>query len=311
MLWKMTIELVFGVLAAASAAVCFDGAVVLQAREAQAVEHRHGLRLSLLRRLVARPRWVAGAALGAAGIPLQLGALALAPVTVVQPTLALGMLVLLAAGGTLLGEHVGRREWLAAGAVIAGVALLTLGAPRHSNELPAAGAAALPVAGLAAVALLPFALGGDGTRPWVLIGAAGCAFALAAVLGKLLVVELAAGRFGAAIAFAAAAGASTGVGTLVDMTALQRLEATRAAPPMFVVETAVPVALAPWLFGEAWPSSRALTVALVAGLALVLGGGGLLGSARSISVLRRAGDEGEDPRRRRGPGGVGEVRAPG
>ncbi|MCW3004918.1 MAG: hypothetical protein JWQ20_4216, partial [Conexibacter sp.] len=100
-----------GIAAAAVAATCFDGAVLLQAREARDVDAEHALRLSLLRRLMARPRWVLGTALAVCGWPLQLVALSLAPITVVQPTLALGLVVLLVGGSRVLGERVDARDW--------------------------------------------------------------------------------------------------------------------------------------------------------------------------------------------------------
>jgi hypothetical protein len=60
--------------------------------------------LALLRRLLARPCWSAATALAGAGWPLQIAALALAPRTVVQPALALGLALLLVLGPRLLGE---------------------------------------------------------------------------------------------------------------------------------------------------------------------------------------------------------------
>src|SRR6478609_821269 len=86
---EMTATVALGVVAAAGAAACFDGAVLLQAADAREVDRQHGLRLSLLRRLVVRRRWLAGTALAVFGVPLHLAAFALAPVAVVQPTLAL------------------------------------------------------------------------------------------------------------------------------------------------------------------------------------------------------------------------------
>jgi drug/metabolite transporter (DMT)-like permease len=307
----MTVHVVLGVVAAAGAAMCFDGAVVLQAQDAREVDESHGLRLSLLRRLMRRRRWLAGTALGLLGVPLHLAAFALAPVTVVQPTLALGMLVLLAAGARLLGEHVGRREWWAAVAIVAGVALLALASPRQTSDVPSLASAAPPVAVLALVMLSPFALGNRRSTAWTLIAGAGSAFALSAVFGKLVVSELAAGRPWPAVALTAAGGACSALGLLVDMTALQRFEATRVAPPMFVIETAVPVALAPWLFGESWRGTAVADAALALGLVLVLAGGGILGASRAVAGLEGStADEREDPLGGARPIGVGDVGPP-
>jgi drug/metabolite transporter (DMT)-like permease len=306
----MQLGVVLGVAAAAGAAACFDGAVVLQTRDAREVDHAHGLRPSLIARLLRRPRWLAGTALGFVGIPLHLAAFALAPVTVVQPTLALGMLLLLAAGARLLDEHVGRREWAAGVAIVAGVVLLALASPRHSDAVPHLRSAAPPAAALAAAVLAPFLVRRGAARAWLLIGGAGCAFALSAVCGKILVTELANGDAWRALALLAAGGVCSALGLLIDMTALQRFEATRVAPPMFVIETAVPVALAPWLFGEAWRGTLLGDAALAAGLALVLAGGGLLGASRPVAGLEGAGGEGEDAVGGGRPVAVAEVGPP-
>jgi len=294
-------DTLIGIAAAAAAAACFDGAVLLQAREAQAVPARHGLRLSLLRRLVARPLWLAGTAVAVLGWPLQLAAFALAPVTVVQPTLALGTLLLLAGGARILGERVRPREWAAAAAVLAGVVALALGAPEHTDHAPSAGAALAALGGLAVLVALPYVVGAARAGAWLLIAGAGGAFALSALGGKLVTVELQAGRPWAALGLAAGTAAAAGAGLLVDMTALQRFAATRVAPPMFVAETAIPVALAPWLFGERWDS------ALVAvGLVLVLGGGAVLGASRPVA----AAGELDDAVGGAGQPAVGEVGLP-
>jgi drug/metabolite transporter (DMT)-like permease len=269
-----------GMAAAALAAVCFDGAVILQAREAQAVDAVHALKVSMLRRLATRPRWVLGSALGVLGWPLQLLALSLAPITVVQPMLALGLIVLLLGGARALHERVGQREWRAAGAVIAGVVLLALAGPAHTDAVPGPYATAAVLLALGAVVAWPYVAGRRASGAWSLILGAGCAFALSTITSKLLTVELARGRLLPALAWAAATAVFAGVGFLTDMTAMQRVEATRVAPPMFVLETALPVALAPLLFDERWSGTLGGGVVVVMGLALVLVGGGLLGARR-------------------------------
>src|SRR5947208_5253675 len=98
--------------------------IALQAIEARRVSERHGLRLSLLTRLLRRSRWLAGLALNAAGFGLQEVALLLIPLTIVLPTLAAGLLLLLAIGRRMLREPVGRREFAAVAAIVLGVALL-------------------------------------------------------------------------------------------------------------------------------------------------------------------------------------------
>src|SRR3954465_7797114 len=116
-----TAELLGGIALAAGAACCFDGAVALQAVEARAVGERT-VGAGLLRSLIARPRWLAATVRGGAGWALRVAALSLAPLTVVQPALALGLVLLLALGRRLLGEPVRPRDYAAVGAVPAGAA---------------------------------------------------------------------------------------------------------------------------------------------------------------------------------------------
>jgi drug/metabolite transporter (DMT)-like permease len=276
-------EVLAGMAAAALAAVCFDGAVLLQAGEARTIGPEHALRLSLLRRLVARPRWVLGSAIAVLGWPLQLLALSLAPVTLVQPTLALGLVVLLLGATRVLGERVGRREWASAGAVIVGVAVLAVAAPSHTDALP--GTTALIVVGavLGVPVALPLVAGGKRAGSWTLIAGGGSAFALAAIGSKLLTVEIAAGRPLAAAAWAVVTAAFAGAGFIIDMSAMQRFEASRVAPPMFVLETALPVILAPLLFGERWGATPAGGAVMLAGVLLVLLGGAGLGASRATA----------------------------
>ena len=119
----------------------------------------HGLRPSLIGDW-RRPRWLAGTALGVVGWPLQAAALLLAPLTVVQPALAFGLVLLLVLGARTLHEPVGARDVLAVGAIIAGVAFLAVVAPPTSSHHVGGWPLALVLGGRAAVALAPYALRG-------------------------------------------------------------------------------------------------------------------------------------------------------
>ena len=147
-------DLEIGVACACVASILFDLGVALQAMEARDVSHDHSLRPSLLGRLVARPRWVFATLLGVAGWPFHVVALLLAPLTVVQPALASGLLLLLVLGDRMLGERVGPLEVGAVMAIILGVAGMAWAAPEHTTDH--AGflrlAPALGVLGLLAIA---------------------------------------------------------------------------------------------------------------------------------------------------------------
>jgi drug/metabolite transporter (DMT)-like permease len=269
------VGLAAGTACAIGAAGCFDGAVAWQALEARQVPR--GERLLL--RLARRPRWLAATALAALGWPLQLAALALAPLTLVQPALAAGLIVLLALGATVLKEHVGRTEIAGAAAIVAGVAVLAFAAPERSTHTAGAGALAAALGALVAIALLPFAIRGSG-RPSTV--AAGAAFACTGVTSKLVSDALARGDAAAVVGWAALTGAAVLIGVRNDMSALQRLPATRVAPAILAIEVIVPVALAPLIFGEHWGDTWP---AIVGGLALVTAGLIPLASAPAVTAM--------------------------
>src|SRR4051795_8321004 len=83
-------SVVAGVALAAFASVLFNAAIVIQASEAREVPDDYGLKLSLIGRLLRRPRWLLGALLGLLAFPLQTIALLWAPLTAVQPADAAG-----------------------------------------------------------------------------------------------------------------------------------------------------------------------------------------------------------------------------
>src|SRR5919204_6687896 len=106
-------DLLIGIVAALAAAGLYAVGTALQAVEARVAPEAHALRLSLFRRLVKRPRWLFGTALGFTGWGLQALALAHAPLTLVQPLLGTTLVFLLAISVRRLDEHVGTGDALA------------------------------------------------------------------------------------------------------------------------------------------------------------------------------------------------------
>ena len=123
----MTLLLGLGIALAAAALYSFGA--TLQAMEARDTSRDESLKLSLLGRLMTRRRWIAGTVCVVGGWLLQVTALFLAPLTVVQPALAASVVVLLLIGMWVHGESVSARDVLAAGAIIAGVTGLAVAAP--------------------------------------------------------------------------------------------------------------------------------------------------------------------------------------
>jgi hypothetical protein len=272
--------------AACAASSLYNVGVALQAIEARRVPADHGLRASLIARLLRRPRWLAGTALGLLGWPLQAGALLLAPLTVVQPGLAFGLILLLALGARMLHERVTARDVSAVIAIVAGVAGLAAVAPAASSHHAAAATLALALAVLGALALAPYALRRRHDIGGVAAAlSAGAAFAWGGVSTKLVADAVSADRWTLAVVWTLATGLSSALALLGEMTALQRRPATQVAPLVFVVQVAIPVLAAPLVASESWSHAPLGAGGILAGLVVVLAGAVVLTSAPAVRSL--------------------------
>lgn len=275
-----------GIAAAVVASLLYNTSIALQALEARQVPEEHSLRPSLLGRLLRNKRWLGATALGLLGWPFEIAALLLAPLTVVQPCLASGLILLLWLGVTRLGERPGRRELLAVGAITVGIAGVALVAPERTTDH--AGTAAIALAlGLVAVPILAPYLFRHRTR---MVGAlaivsAGCGYAWTAIASKLLTDELAAGTVLVGVGWLATVALSEGLALLSEMSALQQRPATQVAPSMFAIQVLVPVLLAPLIFGESWANTPSGGVALVAFMAVAVAGTVLLAGSRAVGAV--------------------------
>lgn len=285
--------LVLGIACAAVAALMYDFAVALQAREAREISLEHGLRLSLYGRLLRNRAWIVATLVSIAGFPLQVVALLWAPLTVVQPTLAVGLLLLLALGSRMLGERVGVREILGVGLVVGGVAGLAIVAPEHSTHDTSAKTIVLILTGLAIVGAVPYL-----RRAWSaslpVVYAAGLWFAWGGITSKFLADDLFSHHWAPAAGWAAVTGLAGAVALLAEMTALQSRPAVQVAPIVFVVQVAVPVLLAPVLAGETWSGTPGGGVLVVVLLAVVAGGSVVLGRSRAVLGMHAAAREREE-----------------
>jgi drug/metabolite transporter (DMT)-like permease len=272
-----------GLAVAAAAAACYETGYAFQALEARDVGARHALRLSLVGQLVRNGRWLGATALSLLGWPLQVLALSLAPLALVQPTLALGLLGLLFLGVRVLGEPVGPRELAAVALVVAGIACLAVVAPERGTVT---GGTAMTVALLAlgALALAPYVV--RRRRAGLLaVLATGAADSVAALGAKLVAGDLAEGRWGPAVALAALAAAAGALATVSEMSALQRLAATRVAPVVLAIQIAVPVVVVAAVGGEDWGATALGGAVVAGGLLAVVAGAVVLAASRPVSTL--------------------------
>ncbi len=289
--------LALGIICAIGASVLYNTSIALQALEARDVGSEHALRVSLLGRLVRNPRWLLATLIGLLGWPLEIAALLLAPLTVVQPCLACGLVLLLVLGVTRLGERPGRREYGAVAAIVVGVAGIAWAAPERTTTDAGATAITISLVLVAIPILAPYAVRGRSTAAGTLaVVGAGFGYAWTAIASKLLTDEISAGSLLVALIWLATAAASEGLALLSEMSALGRRPATRVAPVMFAVQVLVPVILAPLIFGESWSDTPGGGAGLVAAILFVLAGIVALAGSPAVAAIIESAHEEESAR---------------
>src|SRR4051812_12219068 len=254
-------------------------ATTLQALEARRTPTTTALRASLLESLVRRRLWLLGTACGLLAWPIQAIALSLASVAIVQPSLGLGLIVLLVLGVRMLHERVGAREIAGAVSITAAIAALGFAAPAETGAFTRSGQVVVVVL-LAAAAAGPYALralhraGGLATSI-----AAGLGWAAVGLSTALIDDAIAERHLVGLLLWGAGTAAAGWSGLLSEMTALQTWPATRSTPVVFGLEMALPAALAPILTR----TSPGNVGVFVAALAVAVGGAVLLGSSRAVA----------------------------
>jgi drug/metabolite transporter (DMT)-like permease len=281
-------EIALGFALALVAACCYETGYALQAIEARRAPADRALKASLMTHLVGRPIWVGATALSLLGWPLQIVALAHAPLTLVQPVLALGLVLLLVLGVRILGEHVGPREIGAVALIIASVGVFAWAAPREPGEVDRSAGLVVALGILAAVAVAPYVIGLMRHRHFpmlLLVASAGAADGMAAFVAKIVAQDATEGALLAVAAWAALVASVVIVGLLSESTALQRFAATRVAPTILVMQIVIPVVLAPLVGGEGWSRTPLGGAVLGAALVAVAVGAGLLASSPAVAPL--------------------------
>jgi drug/metabolite transporter (DMT)-like permease len=282
------LSLFVGIALASGASTLYSLGIAVQALDARDVSQSHALRISLLTHLVTRARWLFGTGMTALGWPLQILALSYVPLVVVQPALASGLIVLLLAGERLLGERPGRRELLSVGAIVAGVAGIAALAPPHTTHHVHGAAVIVVLVLLGAAAFTPFVLQLVG-RPIAnatMIGA-GLAFAWSGLVNQFVSDAGHNGHWGTALSWAVGAAAAALVGLTCEMSALQKRPAILVAPVVFVVQTVVPIGLAPLVVQASFIDSPLSGIPLLGCLLVLLLGATTI--ARSPALLALSG----------------------
>jgi drug/metabolite transporter (DMT)-like permease len=239
-----------GLPAAALAAVCYGVASVLQARAARSSAGSEHVDPRLLIRLATQIPYLIGLLLDFCGFALSVLALRSLPLYVVQVIVASNLAVTALVVAAVYHARLARREWIAVGAVCAGLALLGVSAGKEGAQAGDIGMRSGLLAGTVVLGLMAAWLGHSSRKaPAALLGAvSGLGFGAVALAARTIPSFSPLRLVADPAAWALAIGAA--VGMLFFATALQRGRVTTVTATMTVGETVVPAALGLALLGD-------------------------------------------------------------
>jgi drug/metabolite transporter (DMT)-like permease len=182
-----------------------------------------------------------------------------------------------------LKEPLGTREFLAVGLVALGIVMVSLTPPSLDSVPPAFGEWAAVVAILGPAVLLPYVLRISGRLVSPSLGAisSGLAYAMNGVFSKGI-SETVSSSWTLPLVLLLGGAILTGLlGFEVELDALKYGRASVVASIVLALHTVVPIACAPFIFGEAWPAGLLPRVLLGTGISLTLLGTLLLSNSSS------------------------------
>ncbi len=250
---------------ALAAAATFAVSAVLQQRAARALPASESLTFRLFADLVRQPLWLAGTGSLILGYLLQALALSLGDVSYVAPLIVTELIFAVPLAARSENRRPGRREWLGAACLVAGVGVfLGIASPHGGQPQPALlvwGLMVLSCAGVIAVAVmlaehLPETKPGpdnpiSARRGALLAVAAGVTFGLLAVFTKNVTYQLAHRGLGVVTAWQLYALVGVGiVGFLFSQSAYQASSLRNSLPVIDALEPTVAVLAAAAAFGE-------------------------------------------------------------
>jgi len=217
------------------------------------------------------PVYAVGCVVATTSWGFHVGALALAPISLVQTVIAAGLVLVTVVGDRLFGQAVTRREWIGVGLTAFGLAFLaaTLGSAGDSAHNHYTGAALLAaVGGATAVGLVVAARSRSGP---LLAVSAGLLWAGSDVTIKALSSKT--GQLGAGVAvhpFAFVILVLSLIGLLVSARSLQLGPVVAVIALTSATANALTIAAGPVVFGEPLPSGHGALLVRLAAFALVI-----------------------------------------
>ena len=290
-----------GVAITIASAVLYNVGFVLEKHGLGHLPEVHARRLvHLVRSVASSPLWLVGFCSMLTGLGLQIIALSLIPVSVVQPIFVSGIVLLLVLSHLALGEHLGRREWLGVAVVGAALFLLSLSLEAGSDRAGTGGTVTgVLVTGTPTVliALWIFLradrLDSQGRRFHLrapLYGlSAGLVYGVASLAAKAVSAQLETRGVVRAVPHIVISpylyilGLASAGGLLLFQTALQRCPASVVVPVSNVISSTYVVATGTILFGDHLPAAEWRVGLRAVGFLGVLAGMAVLAGARTVA----------------------------
>jgi len=284
-----------------ASAVLYNVGFVLEKHGLGHLPEVHARRLvHLVRSVASSPLWLVGFFSMLAGLGLQIIALSLIPVSVVQPIFVSGIVLLLVLSHLALGEHLGRREWAGVAAVGAALFVLSLSLESGSDKAGTGGTVTgVLVTGAPTVAValwifltadrLDVATGRHHLRAPLYGLSAGLVYGVASLAAKAVSSQLETRGLLQGIPHVLASpylyilGLASAGGLLLFQTALQRCRASVVVPVSNVISSSYVVATGTILFGDHLPAAGWRVGLRVVGFIGVLGGMAVLAGARTVA----------------------------
>ncbi|HET9895259.1 MAG TPA: DMT family transporter [Streptosporangiaceae bacterium] len=288
-----------GIVVAALATISYNVGLIFEKRalgRLPAIDARHAA--GLLRTVLLDPAWLIGFAMMACGFSLQVIALMLAPVSVVQPVLGSGVVILVALSRTVLRERLRPLEFGCVVAVAVAIAAIALSATGSAGEVGHHGNGLIIALVALPVCLGALAVGGSALRsaphgrhrlPAIGVSyglAAGLLYGVATLWLKSLsgaVFSHSGGFSGLVLAVLGSpypylTVACSAVALLIFQTGLQRCRVSIVGPVSNITGSVFFLVAGTWLFGERLPSNAA---------GLILRLGGIIAAGVAVVVLAR------------------------
>jgi hypothetical protein len=242
--------MIWSLLGALAASVCFGVATVLQAIAARNTHAGQGVDPRLLIRLAGQLPYVIGVLLDLVGFVAELAALRSLPLFVVQAVIAANLAVTAVVASQVMKLRLTGREWTAVVVVCVGLALLGLSAGHERAAHVSTGLRWALLGGVVVLLAVGMAAGRlkGKARSAVLGLVAGLGFGAVAVSARALTSLSPLDLLRDPTTYAMGLGGVTAM--LFYATALQRGSVTTTTAAVVVAETLVPAAIGIWLLGD-------------------------------------------------------------